>query len=99
MKEATIEKYLYDQCKARGYCCYKFVSPAQPGVPDRVVIGRGRVLFIELKRPGRKPTPLQAHHINEIQRNGGCAIWLDSKKNIDYVLGELDTLPNNDLPV
>lgn len=37
----------------------KFVSPSETGVPDRIVIKDGRVIFVELKRDGEKPTPRQ----------------------------------------
>ena len=39
---------------------FKFVVPGMSGVPDRIALLRGgRVLFVELKRPGAKPRKLQ----------------------------------------
>ena len=38
----------------------KFTVPGMSGVPDRIALLRGgRVLFVELKRPGGKPRKLQ----------------------------------------
>lgn len=38
----------------------KFVSPRNSGVPDRLVfVPGGKLLLVELKRPGKKLRPLQ----------------------------------------
>ncbi len=50
MKESTIEARLVREVKKRGGLCYKFVSPDNAGVPDRIVITpEGRTIFVELK--------------------------------------------------
>ncbi|MGN7309247.1 VRR-NUC domain-containing protein, partial [Bacillus subtilis] len=60
MKESQIESYLRDKIKALGGIAYKFVSPGNSGVPDRMVLlPKGRTVFVELKAPGKKPTKLQ----------------------------------------
>ena len=38
MKESRIESRLVRMVRDRGGLCYKFVSPGNPGVPDRIVI-------------------------------------------------------------
>jgi hypothetical protein len=73
--EAAVTKY----AKAQGCLCYKFVSPSNRGVPDRIIIGpTGKVLFLELKAPGKKPTPLQSHVIAQLRDNGANAYWADT---------------------
>lgn len=60
VSEKEIEKKLVDGVKKLGGCAYKFVSPGHVGVPDRmVVLPGGRIVFVELKRPGGKSTPIQ----------------------------------------
>ena len=50
MLEKTIEEKIGDAVKAGGGLYYKFVSPGNAGVPDRIaVFPGGRVVFIELK--------------------------------------------------
>ncbi|PTY76688.1 nuclease, partial [Heyndrickxia sporothermodurans] len=60
MRERDIEIYLRDEVKKIKGRAYKFESPGNAGVPDRLVIlPGGRVFFIELKAPGKKSRPLQ----------------------------------------
>lgn len=51
MLESKIETWLNDQIKKIGGKSYKFVSPGNPGVPDRIyILPGGRIYFVELKR-------------------------------------------------
>lgn len=59
MKESQIEKGLKEYANDLGWKFWKFVSPANRGVPDRIVFKKGIVFFFELKAPGKKLTPLQ----------------------------------------
>ena len=38
MRESSIETHLVRMVRDRGGLCFKFVSPGNPGVPDRIVI-------------------------------------------------------------
>ena len=50
MKERDIEVLLRDGVKQLGGKAYKWVSPGNAGVPDRIVIlPGGKVIFVELK--------------------------------------------------
>ncbi len=61
MLEETIEKALIRRVKALGGLCEKFTSPGRRSVPDRIVtLPGGRVIFVECKAPGKKPTDKQA---------------------------------------
>ena len=61
IRESNVEQYLVRKMKEAGGLCYKFVSPGCDGVPDRICIYRGQVIFVELKRPGEMPRKLQRH--------------------------------------
>ena len=55
MNERTVETAVCGIVKKLGGVCWKWVSPGRGGVPDRVCLFKnGRILFIELKRPGLK---------------------------------------------
>lgn len=60
MRESTIEKRLKRGIEALGGLCEKFTSPGRRSVPDRLVsLPGGCIVFVELKAPGKEPTPLQ----------------------------------------
>jgi hypothetical protein len=61
MLEKEIEKYLVKRVKDLGGVAYKFVSPANRGVCDRIVVLPKRVIFVEVKQPKGKLTELQKH--------------------------------------
>lgn len=84
MREKDIEKYLVSQVKGLGGRAYKFVSPGNAGVPDRLVcLPGGEVAFVELKAPGKKPTPLQEAQIARLDRLGHTTFILDSREAVD----------------
>jgi len=84
VKESSVEEYLRKKVKELGGKAYKFVSPGNAGVPDRLVcLPNGKVVFIELKAPGEKPTPLQLKKHRELQQLGQTVYVIDSKAAVD----------------
>ena len=87
MREKDVEEYLRDQVKALGGKAYKFVSPGNAGVPDRMVcLPGGGVAFVELKAPGKKPTPLQEAQHRKMRNLGLSVFVLDSKLGVDLFI-------------
>lgn len=79
MTESTLERRIGLFCKAHGLLYYKFSSPGRRGVPDRMIVGPGqKVMFLEIKAPGKKPTKLQLHEIAKLKENGFVAEWVDN---------------------
>ena len=59
VSESYIEKRVCAHAKCRGWLVYKFQSPAQRGVPDRIFLKNGCVKFVEFKASGKRPTKQQ----------------------------------------
>ncbi len=71
MKESEIEKILVDEVKNLGGRAYKWVSPGNAGVPDRIVIlPDARPIFVELKTETGRPTALQEAQIRRLKNLG-----------------------------
>jgi hypothetical protein len=66
--------------------CYKFSAPSHRGVPDRLIVIRGKCLFIEFKAPGRRPSPLQQHEIDRLRGAGVWAGWVSSLEEAKAVI-------------
>lgn len=71
MTEKEIEKILVSEVKKLGGRAYKWVSPGNDGVPDRIVILPGEVpYFVELKTDKGRLTPLQKVQIERLEKMG-----------------------------
>lgn len=72
MTEAQIERQVVHFCRQNWLLTYKFTSPAHRGVPDRIIMAGGKVLFLELKQVGKQPTPLQMREMENINAHSAC---------------------------
>lgn len=71
MKESQIEAKLVKMVREHGGLCYKFVSPSNPGVPDRIVITpEGRTIYVELKTEIGRLANIQKWQLEEMRRRG-----------------------------
>jgi hypothetical protein len=86
MLERDIEAYLVKRCKEIGALVDKFTSPQRRSVPDRLITFGGRVLFVELKATGKKPTEAQVRDHERRRAAGAEVVWLDSKEGVDTVI-------------
>lgn len=76
--ERDIEFRITQYSAQRGVMSRKFVSPSNRSVPDRIFfIHGGKPLFVEFKRPGGVPTPLQAHFIETLRGFGYDVLVID----------------------
>lgn len=82
MLEKTIEAKIVKYAKEQGFLSYKFSSPNNRGVPDRIFISpQGRVIFIEFKSPGKKLTKLQ-YQVRLTLEDNNCDVRLVD--NVEY---------------
>lgn len=71
MREKEIEKALVAEVKKLGGRAYKWVSPGNGGVPDRIVVLPNRpAVFVELKADGGRLSPLQEAQIGRLRGLG-----------------------------
>ncbi len=86
MLERDIEKYLVRNVKKMGGITFKFTSPGNAGVPDRIVLIGGKMFFVELKAPGKSVRPLQKKQIDRITAQGQTVYIADSFEWVDTIL-------------
>jgi hypothetical protein len=77
MLESKIENAVVKHGKLTGWLSFKFNSASYAGVPDRIFIRSGQVIFIEFKAPGKKPRKLQTYTINSMLSHGAKVFVVD----------------------
>ena len=92
MRERQIEQRLVAAVRKCHGLCPKWVSPGLDGVPDRIVLlPEGKIGFLEVKAPGKKPRPLQAARHRLLRRLGFKVYVLDDPEQIGGILDEIRT--------
>jgi len=90
MLESKIENRLTKEIKKIGGIALKFTSPGVAGVPDRIVLlPHGKIIFVELKAPGKKPSPMQEYRAKEYRALGFDVRCIDSVKKIKELIEEV----------
>ena len=84
MKESQVEQKLVRLVKARGGLSYKFTSPGNIGVPDRIVIKpNGEVWFVELKTETGRLSRMQEYQLNRLREHGCNAVVLYGPEEVE----------------
>lgn len=92
MREREIERKLVTVVKSCGGICPKFVSPGFDGMPDRVVLlPHGKIGFVEVKRPGEQPRPLQTARHRILRKLGFLVFVLDREEQIGGMIDEIQS--------
>jgi hypothetical protein len=90
MNEKRIEQQLVRTIKLHGGICPKLVSPGIDGMPDRMVLlSNGRIGFVEVKAPGKKPRQLQLNRHEMLRRLGFKVFILDEPAQILEIIEEI----------
>lgn len=76
--ESAIENTVVDWAKRRNFLALK-VKFVETGYPDRLFISpKGHTIFLEFKRPGEVPEPIQLYRIGQLREHGIPAFWTDN---------------------
>lgn len=92
MKEKTIEQKFRKAVRGAGGLALKFTSPGLDGMPDRLaLLPGGRMAFVEVKAPGKKPRPLQLARHRMLRRLGFPVYVLDDEGQIGGIVDEIQS--------
>ncbi|MGM9871335.1 MAG: VRR-NUC domain-containing protein [Muribaculaceae bacterium] len=90
VSEKSIERYVVTQSRSRGLFCLKYSNPALAGFPDRIIVlPDAKVVWVELKSAGRRPTELQNIRIARLRDMGHRVEVIDSKDGVDRLLNDI----------
>lgn len=90
MKESEVEQYFVWAVEHLGGKTWKFKSPSNRGVADRIAcLPDGSVWFVELKRPGGRLSPLQRLFSGEMQRLNQRYACLWDKEQVNAFIARI----------
>lgn len=93
MRESPIEHYLTESIRQKGGRAYKWVSPGNKGVPDRIVFLHGMVFLVELKATNGVLSAIQKVQHRELAKLGFDVVVLSSKDQVrEWVDAQSDAL-------
>ena len=68
--ESVILSSLIKKYQSQGYMVVKLILTNKSGIPDLLLLKDGKASFVEVKREGQKPRPLQEYRIKELRSLG-----------------------------
>ena len=74
--ESKIQNKIIKRYKAMGYLVVKISLCNLNGFPDLLLLTVGKASFVEVKRPGQQPRPLQEYRLKELRDAGFDAFVL-----------------------
>ena len=91
MRESEVEKLLVGGIRKLGGRAFKWVSPGNDGVPDRIVVLPGLpAVFVELKTVTGKLTPLQRVQLKRLRDMGQAVRVLYGEREVATFLEECE---------
>ncbi len=82
--ERVIEAYFVAEGEKSNALILKLSIIGRRGFNDRLCLARGgQIAFVELKRPGAKPRPLQRWIHAKLREFGFLALTIDTKDGVD----------------
>lgn len=70
MLESEIKTKCRKALEKAGWCVIHLIQTNQNGIPDTLALRNARALFIEFKRPGKKPELLQLYRHEKLRKQG-----------------------------
>lgn len=84
--EKTLEKKVAAKIESLGGWSIKMLSTYVTGLPDRLcLLPGGKVLFVEVKTTGKKPTKIQERVHDRIRKLGFKVLVIDNSLGIESI--------------
>lgn len=86
MLESKLQSKMIQLAEANGWYVLKLMKTNKNGIPDLYLYRAGRTVFVEVKREGAKPRPLQEYRMKELRAIGVEALSCDSIEQFNNVI-------------
>ncbi len=89
VRENKVEKHLDSEVTSLGGLTRKWVSPGRDGVPDRIVILRCRILFVEVKTADGVLSPQQIREHKRLRDCGATVVTVYGRQGVDEMITDI----------
>ena len=96
MKEQDIQAKILKYLKAKGAFVFKTLSCNVNGIPDIVGIYKSAPIYIEVKGPRGRLSPIQKEQLDRINKAGGHGIVARSVDDVKALFNCIDNPEHND---
>ena len=90
--EKTTEAWLKKKLEGLGGLFLKWTSPGCVGVPDRILVIGGRIMFVELKQETGRLSEAQKHMLAELARRGAACHVVYGKAGAELFFASLSLM-------
>lgn len=90
MRESVIEYFFTDSLKELGGEIRKLQWVNHRGAPDRLLLYKGIIVFVEFKATGEKLQPHQAREKKKLEAQGATVLVIDSLEKSADILDRLE---------
>lgn len=92
MRERDVERVLCERAKKMGGKAFKWTSPGNDGVPDRIIIlPELPPIFVELKTDTGHPSAIQLKQLNWLADHGQMVALVYGKSGVDELYEGIET--------
>jgi len=89
VNENKVERHLTASVEEIGGVSRKWVSPGRDGVPDRIIIYKGRVVFVEVKTCGGRLSSVQEREHERLRAAGAEVVTVYGEEEVNDLIGGL----------
>jgi len=89
--EKDIQAAIKKRLEKSGWLVIKLIQTSLNGIPDLLCIRDGESVFIEVKRPGGKVSPLQTYRIGQLKSKHIQVLIAFNTKDIDHLCQSINT--------
>lgn len=80
--ESVVQSRVIARLHRKGYYVIKLIRTNKNGIPDLLALKGSKSIFIEVKRPGAVPTPLQCFRHDELRKQGFPVFVIDHEDKL-----------------
>jgi hypothetical protein len=85
MLESEIKKKGTARLQSWGWIVLHLIQTNLNGIQDSIIFRAGIIWFIEWKRPGHNPRPLQSYRIDKLRQQGFQTLVITDIRQLDFL--------------